>query len=114
MKLGIDYQVIGGRIRKAREDKSMTQAHLAEFLDVSNAYISKIERGRTAVNLNHLDKICAVLDTSVEFILNGTSKASPSYLRNEITEMLQDCTPDQIKLITQIIRIIISQRDGAE
>lgn len=92
----------------------MTQAHLAEFLDVSNAYISKIERGRTAVNLDHLDKICTVLNTSVEFILSGTSSASPGYLRNDITELLQDCTPDQIKLIAQIIRIIIAQRDGVE
>lgn len=108
--MSIDYQVIGGRIRKAREDKGITQELLAESMDVSNAYISKIERGKTSVNLDNLDKICEVLDTSIEFILSGTSTSSNGYLRNEIIEMLQGCSPAKIKLITQIIKSIVEYK----
>jgi transcriptional regulator with XRE-family HTH domain len=107
MNLDIDYQVIGGRIRKAREDKGITQELLAEWIDVSNAYISKIERGKTAVNLDNLDKICAALNISIEFIFSGTNTASDDPLRNEIIEMLEGCSPAQIKLIAQIIKSIV-------
>ncbi|WP_341280553.1 helix-turn-helix transcriptional regulator [Paenibacillus sp. FSL H8-0537] len=105
--MDVDYQVIGGRIRKAREDKGVTQERLAECLDVSNAYISKIERGKTAVNLDNLDKICAALDTSIEYILSGTNTTADDHLRNEIIEMLEGCSPEKMKLITQIIKSIV-------
>jgi transcriptional regulator with XRE-family HTH domain len=94
-----------------REEKGITQEHLAETMDVSNAYISKIERGKTPVNLNNLDKICAVLETSSEYILSGTSTSSVHYMRNEIIEMLEGCSPRKIKLIAQVIKPIVEYEE---
>lgn len=107
IELGYDFQVIGQRIRRARELKGMTQDMLAKAMTVSNAYISKIERGKTPINLDNLGKICEALDTSAEFILTGTSTASMNYMHNEIMEMLEGCSPDKIKLIAQVIRPIV-------
>ncbi|CAM3765277.1 Helix-turn-helix transcriptional regulator [Cohnella lubricantis] len=109
--MGFDYQAIGNRIRKARERKGITQELLAESMDVSNAYISKIERGRTPVNLNNLDKICRVLETSTEYILSGTSTDSEDYMKNEIMELLEGCSPQKIRLIVQVIKPIVSYRE---
>lgn len=111
MNMGFDYQAIGSRIRKVRETKGITQELLAESMDVSNAYISKIERGKTKVNLSNLDKICAVLETPTEYILSGTSTTSEDYMRNEIIEMLQGCSPRKIKLIAQVIKPIVDYPD---
>ncbi|MFC4599911.1 helix-turn-helix domain-containing protein [Cohnella hongkongensis] len=105
--MSFDYSVIGHRIRKAREEKGITQETLAEALDVSNAYISKIERGRTPINLNNLDKICAVLETSADYILRGANTSGEDYMRNEIMAMLEGCSPEKIKLIAQIIKPIV-------
>ncbi|KIL37756.1 hypothetical protein SD71_03240 [Cohnella kolymensis] len=102
--------MIGNRIRKAREDKGITQEILAESMDVSNAYISKIERGRTPVNLDNLDKICAVLETSPEYILHGTNTSTDEYMRNEIIDMLQGCSAEKIKLIAQVIKPIVEYK----
>ena len=41
--MALDYKVIGDRIRKARIDNNLTQENLAEELDVSVAFISRIE-----------------------------------------------------------------------
>lgn len=76
-------------------------------MDVSNAYISKIERGKTSVNLDNLDKICTELDVSLEFILSGASTSSENYMQDEIVELLKDCSPAQIKLISRIIKSIM-------
>jgi transcriptional regulator with XRE-family HTH domain len=99
--------MIGYRIKKARENKGITQEILAESMDVSNAYISKIERGRTPVNLDNLGKICAVLETSTDYILRGTNKISDDYMRNEIIDMLEGCSPEKIKLIALVIKPIL-------
>ncbi len=108
--VGYDFQVIGNRIRKVREVKGLTQDMLAKAMDVSNAYISKIERGKTPINLDNLSKICESLETSAEFILTGTSKAADDYMHNEIIEMLEGCSPDKIKLIAQVIRPIVDYK----
>jgi transcriptional regulator with XRE-family HTH domain len=107
MNLSFDYGVIGKRIKQAREDKGLTQEKLAESLDVSNAYISKIERGKTDVGLKRLSEISAVLEESVGYLLNGTNSSSGDYLRNEITDMLQGCSPETIKLIASIIKPLV-------
>lgn len=109
--MSFDDQAIGGRIRKAREEKGITQDYLAERLEVSNAYISKIERGKTTVNLANLNKICTVLEKPPEYILSGTNKSSGDYLRNEIMEMLDGCPPAKIKLIASVIKQIIEYED---
>ncbi|MFC5530672.1 helix-turn-helix domain-containing protein [Cohnella yongneupensis] len=109
--MGFDYQAIGSRIRKAREGKGITQELLAESLDVSNAYISKIERGRSAANLENLGKICTVLEMSTEYLLSGTSTTEDDYLRHEIIEMLEGCPPHKIRLIAQVIKPIIEYKE---
>lgn len=80
-------------------------------MDVSNAYISKIERGKTSVNLDNLDKICVILDTSIELILSGASSSSSHYLHSEIGELLQGCSSSQIKLIACIIQTIVEHEE---
>ena len=48
--MALDYSIIGSRIRKARQSKEITQEQLAEKLDVSVAFISRIERGTSHIN----------------------------------------------------------------
>ena len=38
--MNVDYSMIGAKIKQARTQQNMTQAKLAEVLDVSNGYIS--------------------------------------------------------------------------
>lgn len=78
---------------------------------MSNAYISKIERGRTTVNLDNLGKICAVLETTADYILRGTNTTENDYMRNEIIELLEGCSADKIKLIMQVIKPIIEYKE---
>lgn len=57
MKMNLDYTLIGLRIKNYRNQQNITQNQLSEMLDVSNVYISKIERGTTKINLEMLYKI---------------------------------------------------------
>lgn len=43
----IDYAVIGKRIQKKRQERSITQEKLAEQVGISVVYLSKIENGRS-------------------------------------------------------------------
>ncbi|WP_336965524.1 helix-turn-helix transcriptional regulator [Chryseobacterium contaminans] len=60
---------IGKRIRKYREERSLSQEELAEKLHISRSTYQRIENGETNSWINHIENICTTLDVSMEDIL---------------------------------------------
>ena len=110
--VALDFAIIGQRLKKTRLEKKMTQESLAEQLDVSVAFLSRIERGLSHINLKRLSQICSILGVSEGYILNGTASTSEQYLISEFNEILSDCPADKQKLIYKIAKTIIE--DDAE
>lgn len=108
--MALDYKLMGERLKKARIKKGYTQEKLAEILNVSIAYISRIENGKTQINLKRLNEICTLLDSSEAYILNGVSNDSASYLNSEFSSILQDCSSKDKELIYQIATIISDKK----
>ncbi len=109
--MALDYKLIGERLKKARLQKGYTQEKLAEKIDVSIAYLSRIETGATHINLKRLNELCGVLDISEAYVLNGASDDSVSYLNTELSSILKDCTPEKKELIYQIATIISEKEE---
>lgn len=107
--MSLNYSIIGVRLKQARLNKKITQEKLAEMLDVSVAYISRIERGSTNINLKRLSELCNILEVSEGEILNGTSKTSNSYLSKEFNTLFKSCPTEKIELIYQIAELIVNQ-----
>lgn len=104
--MALDYTIIGQRLKKARTDKNMTQEKLAEQLDVSIAFLSRIERGNSHINLKRLSQICEILGVSEGYILNGTSSNSANYLTSEFNDILNSVSPEKQKLIYKMAKVI--------
>ena len=107
--MGLDYKLIGERIKKARMDQNMTQEFVAEQLNVSVAFLSRIESGKTRINLVRLNQICSITGVSEGTILNGLSEKSPSYLVKEFNDLMKNCPANKRKQIYNIAKIIISE-----
>ena len=104
--MAIDYSVIGERLKRARKEKHLTQEQLAEKIDVSIAFLSRIERGSSQINLKRLSQICEILDVTEGDILNGASSKSAKYLDSEFANLLKNCYSDKQKLIYDIAKVI--------
>ena len=107
--MAIDYSVIGNRIKKARKEKNMTQETLAEKMDVSIAFLSRIERGSSQINLKRLSQICEILGISEGEILTGVSNSSSIYLNNEFNAILKTCSAKKQRLIYDIAKVIAKE-----
>lgn len=105
--MALDFVIVGQRLKKARIEKNMTQENLAEKIDVSVAFLSRIERGISHINLKRLSQICSILDISEGYILNGASSSSEQYLISEFNELLKKCPAEKQKLIYKIAKTII-------
>ena len=104
--MAIDFCIIGSRLKQARIDAGLTQQEMAEKTNLSVAFISRIERGTSHINLKRLSEFCSILNISEGYILNGVSDEDDKYLYNEFNDILKKCSPEKQKLIYKLSKVI--------
>lgn len=62
-----------GRLKGLRKKKGLSQAELAQLMGVHFAQVSRYERGETKPNSEAIAKLANALDTTVDFLVSGTS-----------------------------------------
>jgi DNA-binding XRE family transcriptional regulator len=64
-----DIWRVGERIKEARSEDSLTQAQLAEKIDVKRQTIGKWEMGESNPEMKHLEKLCQVFECDLAYLL---------------------------------------------
>lgn len=70
------------RLRDLREDKDLTQADIASFLNCSQNTYHQYESGKRQIPLSLLAKLAIFYDTSIDYIL-GLTDESKAYKRKK-------------------------------
>lgn len=100
----MDYYVIGQRIRKFRKAHSFSQEELAEKVGISTTHMSHIETGNTKLSLAVLVKIALALEVNTDDILFDQALINKSSLTEQIVELLDSCSPQELVIIYDIIK----------
>lgn len=106
--MAVDYCIIGSRLKQARIKAGLTQQELAEQTNLSVAFISRIERGSSHINLKRLSEFCTILNVSEGYILSGVSDKNEKYLYN-VNDILKKCSPEKQKLIYKLSQVIAEE-----
>lgn len=104
--MGVDYGVIGHRIKCRRKSLKKTQEDVAEALLVSVGYISQIERGVTKISLDTLSEIAVFLECDLTEFITGVTPAQNCYLENEMEKVLADMDDTQKNMLLEIADIL--------
>ena len=67
----MDFKAIGQRIKSKRKNMGLTQESLAEKLDISVEYLSRVESGSANASFSLLEKISDAMGISEEELLFG-------------------------------------------
>ena len=102
----MDYALLGNRIRNCRKSRGMSQARLAEMLDVSVNYIGQIELAERHIGLDLLENISIVLDISILSLLYEVNTGA--LLTEEINLILRKCTNAELMVIGDMVRALKS------
>lgn len=87
----MDNYVTGAAIKRLREIKNMTQAQLAEKIDVSPKTISKWETQRGLPDLSLLDALAAALGVSVMELMSGNTVINRNVSANMLRSKIYVC-----------------------
>lgn len=102
----IDYKSLGARIKYYRKLKGITQQQLSELIDVVPSNVSNVERGANHISLPNLVKVANALEVSVDQLLCESLEVSNYDLKQDIAEILEDCTDKEIVILTNILRVV--------
>ncbi len=65
------------RIRNMREDKDMTQAQMARYLNIHQTTYSDYELSNLNIPVQVLGKIADLFETSIDYLVNRTDEKKP-------------------------------------
>ena len=99
----MNYYAIGQQIRKYRKAHGLSQEQLAEAVDISTTHMSHIETGNTKLSLPVLVDISATLGVRTDDLLNGTTYTVGDAAA-DIAAMLEGCTPEQAKVVVDVVK----------
>ena len=111
-KADINFERIGKRIQRRREEMNYTQEKLAEALDVSRNHISTIENGRCKLTIKTLILICRELKVTPDYFLLGTThEYNPA---KDIEDSLLLCTKEDLILIRDFVEMLIERHNRTD
>ena len=103
----VDYKLIGARIQKRRRELTMTQDSLADTLNMSTFYISKVENGHANPTLDTLSLIAYHLDIDLSYLITGTSTLEKKYYIDELNEICSKANKKQLDLIIRLSKAVL-------
>ena len=106
----IDYQQIGKRIKRCRAAAGITQEKLAELLDVSPGYISRVERGTRWVNLERLSEIAALLGVPITSLLADTGETRQSAYEKDLLPLAAKLTEENRSLLLDFAQLLLGRQ----
>lgn len=111
----MDYKRLGKRIREERRRLNLTQAELAEAIDISDTYMGAIERGERSLTLDTLVRLVNRLGVTVDYMLSDSVSGSDSNLIEQFRQII-DCQPlERKQMALNVLRTIFyyfEENDG--
>ena len=103
---------LGDRIAELRKLKGISQQDVADKIKISRAQMNRYENQAVQPPADVLNKLAKVLDTTVDYIINGAieAKAKAQLKDNKILDVFKevDTLPDTEKnLILKVISALI-------
>lgn len=98
----LDYPEIGRQVRRLRRQRGWSQARLAEQADLSDTYISHIERATKQVSLNALLRLAAALEVTLDQLLSGSQPQDTGAYLPELQTLFQDCSLRERRVLLDI------------
>ncbi len=110
----MDYKRLGKRIREERQKLNLTQAQLAEAIDISDTYMGAIERGERSLTLDTLVRLVNRFGVTVDYMLaDSVSDSDPNILAQ--FKQITDRQPlERKQLAIKVLRTIFSYFDSED
>ena len=112
MKKEMKLETVGERIRFLRKQKNMTQEQLAEKLHLENkSSVSCYENNRRGISGDMARLIAGILDTTVDYILNGDAETADEYTMQVVRIMAQIKSKEAREIAVKHLMLVVEMEN---
>lgn len=107
----MDYKRLGLRIREERKRLNLTQAQLAEAVDISDTYMGAIERGERSLTLDTLVRLVNRLGVTVDYLLSDSVADNDSNIMEQFKQIIDQQPMERKQLAINVLRTLFAYFD---
>lgn len=104
----IDYKQLGARIREERLHLRLTQAQLAEAIDISDTYMGAIERGERGLSLDTLVLLAGRLGVTVDFLLSDSVSDTDTNIMEQFKQIIDNQPLKRKQMAINVLRAVFA------
>ena len=104
----IDYKQLGARIREERLHLNLTQAQLAEAIDISDTYMGAIERGERGLSLDTLVMLASRLGVTVDFLLSDSVPDTDTNIMEQFKQIIDNQPLERKRMAINVLRAVFA------
>lgn len=104
----MDYKRLGNRIREERRRLNLTQAQLAEDIDISDTYMGAIERGERSLTLDTLERLVNRLGVTIDYLLADSIPGNDSVIIEQFKQIIDHQPLERKQMAINVLRSIFS------
>jgi len=108
----VDYTRLGHRIREERLKLNLTQARLAEDIDISDTYMGQIERGERSLTLDTLVRLVSRLGVSIDYLLKDyVDMGANDNIFKQFRQIIDSQTDKRKQMAIDILKTMFTHLD---
>ena len=107
----MDYKRLGERIREERLKLNLTQAQVAEHIDISDGYMGAIERGERSLALDTLIRLANRLGVTVDYLLQDYVPFTDESTLNQLRQLIDSRSDKSKQMAVAILRSVFLHLD---
>ena len=104
----MDYIKLGERIREERLKLNLTQAKLAEDIDISSTYMGAIERGERGITLETLVRLVNRLGVTIDYMLADSVSDTDLNILEQFKQITDQQPLERKQMALNVLRTIFS------
>lgn len=108
----MDKKRLGQRIKMARKGQGITGEKLAEACHINTTYLRQMESGVKIPSLPMFVTLCRELDVTPNYLLADVFADTVGGGMNELLDLWEKATPEQLKMIKGMIRGALEVMDN--
>lgn len=108
MVMELDYKAIGKRIARRRKELGLKQSQVSEMVDISDPYMSNIERAISIPSTEVIMRLAAALDTTPDEFLVGTARQEGEEWKN-VAQLLRPMDEKQLDMAKNFLTWLSEQ-----
>lgn len=112
MEMSKDFNLtVGLRIREIRESLGETREEFSEKCDISNSFLTAVERGQKSISSKTIYKICTGANISADYLIFEKGNGYESDVLLELFDGLDDSYKEHaIKILSEFCKAVSGKK----